>query len=152
MAIDCLRIKTTHLIEFECLDVNGAAKQASPTFTSSYCSIPNKLFLFSSLCYSDNFFIISIFLPKGIDISDFKSSIFFLNFFSFYFNYIYFFYVSEIVVVPITATPTSAVLKPPISFVPSPAYRIPCPVNYFIFLTIVSLSWGDVLAKIVMCG
>lgn len=138
--MDCLRIKITHLMEFECLEVKGAAKHASPTLTSSYYSIPNKLFLFYSLCYNDNFFIIYIFLPKGIEISDFKSSIFFLNFFYFYFNYTYFFYVSEIVVVPMTATPTSAVLKPPISFVPSPAYRMPCPVNSLIFLTIVYLS------------
>ena len=32
VAIDCLSIIKTHLIEFECFDVNGAAKQASPGF------------------------------------------------------------------------------------------------------------------------
>ena len=31
VAIDCLIIISTHLIELECLDVNGAAIHASPT-------------------------------------------------------------------------------------------------------------------------
>ena len=59
------------------------------------------------------------------------------------------------VVVPITATPTSAIFRPPISFVPSPAYKIPPPLllqYYFIFFTMIYLSIGDVLAKIDMYG
>ena len=41
VAIDCLKIINTHLIELECFEVKGAAKQASPTFISSYCNNPN---------------------------------------------------------------------------------------------------------------
>lgn len=142
----------THRIELECFDVNGAAIHASPTFMSSYIMKPMFLSLIIIILSWFSFPIAYNFFLKGMAMSDWSSFIFLWISFSFSFNFSYFSSTSVKVVVPTTATPTSADLNPPTSFDPSPAYKMAQFSIYLIFLMITSLSWGDVLAKILIIG
>lgn len=113
-----LNIIWTHLMEAECLEVNGAAMQASPNLKFNS---PSKINMFC--CCSLNCYI----LIRGSG-ERAARSFFFLSFLSLI-------YCSVSSLVPTSAIPRSDFFRAPTSFVPSPHISMHDP-PFFRFVTI----------------
>ena len=117
--IACLITISTQYMEFECLDVNGAAIQASPNLISEFKL--NKSSFLPSAFYFINLCVFSIFYLNVI----LKSFLILFNFFEYsyclFLRSVYFPWIYFKLFIPTTAIPTSAALNPPTSLVPSPA-------------------------------
>lgn len=146
--IACLMTICTQYIELECLEVKGAAMQASPNFIYEF-----RFMRSVCLLYPLSLISLAVFYIRCLKVrlkSVFRSFIFFLKSSCFCFRAFYLSCISARLFIPTTAIPTSAPRKPPTSLVPSPAYNSFFPVRSLRVLTIYYFYEGVVLANMVM--